>query len=220
MQALFAMEQLWRSFWGLLFPAQKEPYSRVPDPVENHVYVFQVNGNEKLSSFSPPCIKLAHWLRMANVPHTLMDTFPPTPGPTGKFPYVELNGETIGDSSHIIDRLEAAFRKDLDAGLSSEEKALALAVQRMIEEHLYFIELHYRWQVDEYFDRTIKAYTAGYPGKAILLVKMFRSVGVAQVKGQVGQPLSFLRPHLFCCKPWCLLATHASAVETEQRNSR
>lgn len=149
------------------------------------MYMFQLHGTKTLSSFSPYAVKLAHWLRMANVPHTLLSPFPTPPGPTGKIPFVEFNGKTIGDSCHIVDRLESAFGKDLDEWLSPSKKATALAVQRMVEEHVYFIEVYYRWQSDDYWRTSERIYAEGLPIWYRYLIRYIgRPIVIAQVKGQ------------------------------------
>ena len=174
--------RLWKRLWEGF-----SPQLLVSNPEKDHVYVVQLRGNKKLSSHSPACIKLAHWLRMAGVPHTLISPVAARMGPTGKVPYVEFNGRVLGDSSHIIDRLESALGKDLDEGLSPVQRATALAVQRMLEEHLYFIMVHYRYQDDACFQRTCKIYTEGMARWIPFMMKtVVRPRVIAQVEGQVS----------------------------------
>lgn len=182
-----ALRGLWYRLWDTVFPPR-----RVPNPLKDHVYVFQFHGNQKLCSFSPPCVKLAHWLRIADVPHTLLSPFPTPMGPTGKVPFVEFNGKVIGDSSHIIDRLESALGKDLDKWLTPAKKAVALTVQRMVEEHIYFILAYYRQQHDEHFPRTERIYTEGLPRWFSFALRFIvRPQIISQVKGQVSDTQNF-----------------------------
>ncbi|KAF4711738.1 hypothetical protein FOZ63_005881, partial [Perkinsus olseni] len=60
---------------------------------------------------------------------------------SGKVPYIELNGQVYGDSSAIVEMLSEKYNKDLDADLSPEQKAMSVAVQRMVEEHAYFLSV-------------------------------------------------------------------------------
>ena len=177
-----ALRWLWKK------PSDEPPSSLlVPNPEKDHVYVFQFHGNKNLSSHSPACVKLTHWLRIAGVPHTLINPTPTQMGPTGKIPRVEFNGNVLGDSSNIIDVLESALGKDLDEGLSSVQRATALAVQRMLEEHLYFIMVYYRYQDETCFQRTCKIYSEGMPAWFPHVFKMqARPMMVNQVKGQVS----------------------------------
>lgn len=59
-------------------------------------------------------------------------------GPKHKIPWIEYNGITMGDSTLIIEFLEKEFKMNLDAHLSQEEKALAWAIQKWIEEWTYW----------------------------------------------------------------------------------
>jgi glutathione S-transferase len=65
--------------------------------------------------------------------------------PMGRVPYVTIDGKTMGDSSLIIDYLKSKDGKDLDAGLSQEQKALSRAVKEMVEGHFYFAAAWLRW---------------------------------------------------------------------------
>ena len=58
--------------------------------------------------------------------------------PKGKIPWIELNGEKIGDSSFIIKYLNKTFDVDLNAGFTKEERAIAHSWRKMIEENTYW----------------------------------------------------------------------------------
>ncbi|MEJ2121872.1 MAG: glutathione S-transferase family protein [Alphaproteobacteria bacterium] len=94
---------------------------------------------------SPFCAKLETWLRMAEIPHRVVPVFDPRKGPKGKIPFAEIDGETIGDSEFIILTICERRGVDLDEGLSAEERGVALALTRMMEEHLYWVAVHARW---------------------------------------------------------------------------
>ena len=61
----------------------------------------------------------------------------PRKGPKGKNPWVELDGERIGDSELIIDLLKDRHAIDLDEGLSSDQLATGHAWRRTFEEHYH-----------------------------------------------------------------------------------
>jgi glutathione S-transferase len=71
--------------------------------------------------------------------------------PKGKLPYIEDGDEVIDDSTFIRDHIESRHGIDLDRSLSREQRALAWALERMMEDHLYWAILHLRWTDDANF---------------------------------------------------------------------
>lgn len=100
-----------------------------------------------VADFSPACLKLKTYLRMADVPYTaaLGD---PRKAPTKKIPFISHDGATVGDSGLIIDHLKKKFGDPLDAKLTAEQHALGHVVRRTCEESLYWAVLHARWSDD------------------------------------------------------------------------
>jgi len=98
-----------------------------------------------LPNASPFCLKLETYLRMANVPFQIVSVADPRKSPKGKLPCL-LDGERLlTDSSLIIDHLKKTHGDPLDTQLTPQQKAQALALQRMLEEHLYWTVLYSRW---------------------------------------------------------------------------
>ena len=89
-------------------------------------------GNPNLSHF---CCKTETYLRMAGIEHEIRTTLPLS-APKGKLPYIRDGKLKLADSRFIIRHLQTTYR-NLDEGLSPEEAALSLAMQRLIEEHLF-----------------------------------------------------------------------------------
>ena len=56
----------------------------------------------------------------------------------GKTPWMEYNGEAVADSQFCIDFLNKKLGIDLNQHLSSEERAVARAFQKMTEEDIYW----------------------------------------------------------------------------------
>lgn len=97
-----------------------------------------------LPNASPFCMKLETYLRMAEIPFQVKSaSF--TQAPNGKIPYIEHKSRLIGDSTLIIDYLKQTFGDRVDVGLSAEERAIMLAMQRLLENHLYFVMIYSRW---------------------------------------------------------------------------
>jgi len=86
---------------------------------------------------APFPLKLATWLRMAGIPFDFVVDNDPGKGPKGKSPWIEYGDVKMGDSSLIIEHLEKRFGIDLDAHLDAHQRAVALSVQRMLEEHYH-----------------------------------------------------------------------------------
>ena len=95
---------------------------------------------------SPFSLKLETWLKLAGLPYQVVAIRNPGQGPKGKLPFIEDDdGSFIADSSLIIEHLSRSRGIDLDAGLDARQRAEALALQRLVEEHLYFVLVWSRW---------------------------------------------------------------------------
>jgi glutathione S-transferase len=97
---------------------------------------------------SPFGLKLEAWLRLADIPYTVEPSTDLRKAPKGKLPYIRDEGRLIGDTTLIIDYLKASRGIDPDAGLDPRERAEALMLQRLLEDHFYFILVYSRW-IDE-----------------------------------------------------------------------
>jgi len=107
--------------------------------VQRPVKLFQFPRMFAIPNLSPFCCKLETWLRMARIPYELVDTPDPRKGPRGKLPFIEDNGVRIADTSHIVDHLTKTRGVDPDACLDAPQRAIALLVQRTLEEHYAFV---------------------------------------------------------------------------------
>lgn len=142
-----------------------------------------------LPDLSPFCVKVETYLRMTKTPfRTALGD--PRKAPKGKLPYIEHEGRTIADSDQIISYFEERAEIPLDAGLTAREAALCQAVRSMLEEHLYFVVLYERWQLDsgwKLYTPILKDFArqAGIPGflQPILLPQIRKKV-VNSLHGQ------------------------------------
>jgi len=112
---------------------------------------------------SPFCMKLETWLRMTGLPFEIVPVVDPRKGPKGKVPWIEDQGRTVADSAFIIEHLKAAHGDPLGPGLDAEQGATSLALQRLIEEHLYWAIAHGRFLDDEVWPTTKTQFLAGFP---------------------------------------------------------
>src|SRR4029450_335299 len=103
------------------------------------VTLFQFPRMFGIPNLSPFCCKLETWLRIAGVPYEVVDTPDPRKGPKGKLPFIEDAGVRIADTSLIVDHLVKTRGVDPDARLDASQRAIALLVQRTLEEHYAFV---------------------------------------------------------------------------------
>ena len=111
---------------------------------------------------SPFVMKTEVQLKMAGLAYT-RERGGPQGAPKGKIPYIEDGGRIVADSTFIRAHLEKAHGVDLDGGLSVEQKAQAWAVERMLEDHLYWSLLHARWMDDANFAKGPAHFFDGAP---------------------------------------------------------
>lgn len=53
----------------------------------------------------------------------------------GQLPFIEINGKEVEDSDLIIRDLSNYFQKDLDEGLTDEQKTVSHAFDSMLNNH-------------------------------------------------------------------------------------
>ena len=97
-----------------------------------------------IPNLSPFCCKIETYLRMADIDYEIRPTLP-FRAPKGKLPYIDDDGVKLADSRFIISHLKSTY-KDLDNELTHSESAISIAMQRLLEEHLFWIALYSRWQ--------------------------------------------------------------------------
>jgi glutathione S-transferase len=101
---------------------------------------------------SPFVTKAEVLLKMAGLPYAV-ETGGFRKAPKGKLPYIVDDGETICDSTFIRWHIEKKYGVDFDRGLDAEQRAVAWAFEKMLDEHLYFAVLHARWVDDANFNK-------------------------------------------------------------------
>lgn len=116
-----------------------------------------------LSSLSPFCIKVEAYLREKSLPYRVVTEWNPARGPKGKMPFIQLDEIVVADSSSILDFLEEHFGFASDRNQKPEQRAAAIAFQRLIEEHLYFALLYARWVDPTSWPSLVRAFTGFFP---------------------------------------------------------
>lgn len=129
-----------------------------------------------------PFVAKAHMLlRMAGLAYEPVRS-DPRKAPKHKLPVIVDDGETIADSTFIRLHIEKKYGFDFDTGLNDEQKAVAWSVEKLCEDHLYWIAMYERWIDDDNFK-------AG-PARFFNILPMpMRPVVRAMVRKQVRQSL-------------------------------
>ena len=109
--------------------------------------LYQFERTWGIPNLSPFCCKIETYLRMAGIDYKIRATLPLN-APKGKLPYIKDKDETIADSRFIINHLKLVYR-NIDKGLSDTEMSVSIAIQRLLEEHLFWVLLYSRWQYTE-----------------------------------------------------------------------
>lgn len=134
------------------------PARAQPDPVT--LVQFPLIWGRNVSPFT---LKLETWLKLADIPYSVRATTSLAKAPKGKLPYIEDGLLALGDSTLIIEHLKATRGIDPDAGLSDRERAEALALQRLFEDHFYFVMTYSRWLDPVGWEAVADGFFAGFP---------------------------------------------------------
>lgn len=126
------------------------------------ITLYQFKPGFGLPNLSPFCMKVEVYLRMAGLPYqtALVDL---RKAPKGKAPYIDDNGRLIADSGFIIEYLKASHGDSLDGWLSAEQRAVALAFTRLLDEHLYWVGIYTRWLDDSNWPKVRDAFFSDLP---------------------------------------------------------
>ena len=132
--------------------------------------LFQFPTYWGLPNVSPFCLKLETYLRLAGVPYDVKYTSSMSRTPKGKLPFIKDGSETLSDTSVIIQFLKNKYGDPLDKQLTLNQTAQGVAVQRMLEEHLYFAMTYSRWLDPNYYPAFSGTIFAKLPAFARLFV--------------------------------------------------
>ncbi|MCC7006969.1 MAG: glutathione S-transferase N-terminal domain-containing protein [Ottowia sp.] len=99
---------------------------------------------------SPFVTKAEMLLKLADLPYR-KDPTGFRKAPKGKLPYIEDEGEVVPDSTFIRWHIEQKYGFDFDSGLSPEERGVAWAIEKLLEDNLYWASVQWRWLDDHNF---------------------------------------------------------------------
>ncbi len=130
-----------------------------------------------------PFVAKAHLLlRLAGLPYETV-TGDLRKAPKGKLPILVDDGKMIPDSSFIRFHIEKTRHFDFDTSLSARDRGHAWALEKMLEDHLYWCVVRDRWTVDENFERGPKNFFNGVPA-------LIRPLIVSMIRRKVGRNLA------------------------------
>lgn len=115
-----------------------------------------------LPDSSPFVIKTDVQLQMAGLAYDRASAIPPQ-APNGKLPFINDHDEVVSDSTFIRAHVEHKYAVDLDAGLDARQRAQAWAIERLLEDHLYFAMVWFRWIDPENFAKGPAHFADGAP---------------------------------------------------------
>ena len=146
------------------------------------ITLYQFEPAFGLPNASPFCMKLETWLRMAQLPYEAptMRMTDMRKAPKGKMPYIVDEGRVVSDSTFIIDYLKATYGDTLDGWLSTEQRAVALAFQRLLEENLYWAVVYSRWIEPAGWELTRASFFANLPAALKVIVPPLARRGMRQ----------------------------------------
>jgi len=130
---------------------EKKVKEVVPPPPAVHkkdfekdvVYLYQFNRTTAIPSMSRYCLKVETWLKLNGIKYENVAHNSKLRSKRGLLPFVELNGEEICDSEIIIKTLAAKFGKDMDEGLTNDQKNIQHATIAMVQNHLHWSVSHW-----------------------------------------------------------------------------
>ena len=130
---------------------------------------------------SPFVFKAEMTLKLAGLPYeTTTRGF--GKAPKGKLPYIRDGETVVADSTLIRMYLEQKYGIDLDRALTPRERGIGWAVEKMLEDHMYWIVVYWRWLKDENFERGPKKWFNRAPG-------LIRPIVIRSVRNRIRDTL-------------------------------
>ncbi|WP_019451775.1 glutathione S-transferase family protein [Cupriavidus sp. BIS7] len=105
-----------------------------------------------LPDASPFVMKAELLLKMAGLPYQARRGSLRR-APKGKLPYLDDMGRIVADSTLIRWHIEKTYHVDFDEGLGPAERGTAWAVEKLLEDNLYWAVARVRWTGRDNFER-------------------------------------------------------------------
>ena len=109
----------------------------------------------------------------------------PREAPKGKVPWIDDDGHVLGDSTLIINYLKQKHGDPLDGRLTTQQQATGHAIQKMLEDSLYFVSSYSKWVEDDGFEIYSAELFAGMPAEQLEYVPpMVRKRAIEKLTAQ------------------------------------
>ena len=95
-------------------------------------------------------LKVFAFLKLAGVPFRHEHIFDASAAPRAQLPYIEDNGEAIGDSATIIAYVTKKYGVTLDQVLTQAQRDTDLMIARLLDD-LYWVMSYSRWKDERYW---------------------------------------------------------------------
>jgi glutathione S-transferase len=103
-----------------------------------------------LSDNNPYGLKVATFLKLCKVDFRHEHVIDTAKAPRGQLPYLDDDGQIVGDSDAIIAHLTAKLGLAIDRGLSSAQRRTDLMLRRTLDD-LYWVMSYSRWYDDRFW---------------------------------------------------------------------
>jgi len=110
---------------------------------------FQPPSEPNGPNLSPFCTKMDMMLQLSGLEFERQVQMDPREGPKQKVPFIEMDGQRIGDTQFIEAELKATRGLDMLSDLTAEQQAIGRMIMGTVEEQLYWVMVYSRWQVEE-----------------------------------------------------------------------
>lgn len=130
---------------------------------------------------SPFVMKGMLLLKMAGLEFKMQSTAP-FKAPKGKLPFIDDEGAIVADTTFIRRHIEQKYGFDYDSGLTPEQKSIGWALEKLFEDHFYWLIMAERWMDDGNFAKGPARFFDTLPAPMRPFVR-------AMIRGKVRQAL-------------------------------
>ena len=95
-------------------------------------------------------LKVYAFLRLVGLPFRHEHVFDASKAPRSQLPYIDDDGQIVGDSGVILEYLTRKYRLTLDAGLTDAQRNTDLLITRLLDD-LYWVMSYSRWKDERYW---------------------------------------------------------------------